>query len=192
MSRTKRPCPGCGQVKPWRAASEVCADCKVLLDEGRKARERAATVPRGTELAVLPFAPHRLGYIPHFWQPFLGERHKSADAVIQQAIFDLASMFGEQVEWRDVRRSNQQPLAPVTMDGHGGNNTYWKVPIGLRDILTRLYEAVQAGAKHAYEEGKHDGHSLLIGLATGQTSIEDFNKATIGTELTRRTRRGSK
>jgi len=32
MGRTKKPCPGCGEVSPFRAADEVCGKCARILD----------------------------------------------------------------------------------------------------------------------------------------------------------------
>jgi hypothetical protein len=31
MSRTTKPCPGCGEVKPGRSANSVCRDCSKAL-----------------------------------------------------------------------------------------------------------------------------------------------------------------
>jgi len=69
MSRTTKPCPGCGHVKPSRKADEVCYDCRKKLDrvdevEAELARVRA-TVDNTLLIRTEPFGmyfPHRFHY----------------------------------------------------------------------------------------------------------------------------------
>ena len=39
MGRTRKPCPGCGEVCECRPAAEVCGGCKGLIEDGEKYRE---------------------------------------------------------------------------------------------------------------------------------------------------------
>lgn len=186
-SRVQKPCPGCQTTDYTRpSADQVCYNCADMIKEGRAAVNRAKR-KKDVELVMLPFAPHRLKKIPHL---FYGGPDDDLEMTIQRAFFELAELLGGGEI--DASLSKSEPFAPPVRDGFGSHEKYFRVPAGLRQIVCALYENIIKAVERAREEGYGDGHRLIIGLATGEVSIETLNNATVGEKLIRKGRRAMK
>lgn len=170
--RKRKPCPGCNQVDQRRPADQVCHECQQLIKEAL-ARRAELQRTKEAEPAKLPHSAHCLPYIPNVD----GDERD----VIQRFVFGLVKMVGTPTKW------NAKWFPPQTYSRTGyiiegksgcdsGGTTYWLVPRGLVKMLQDLYAAILAGSANAYAEGFSNGHNLILGLATGETSIDDFNE----------------
>ena len=124
---TKKPCPGCGEVKPKRRANEVCAECLFKLsryddleEENKKLREMQ-------------------DYVECYYT--LPYESRGAHVAIALAIADLLSAM--------PKRGNV-PLVPATMDVHGVSRRLIEIADseykrGLKDG-TRLLQRLNEGS----------------------------------------------
>lgn len=180
MPRTRKPCPGCHEEPVLGRDSEsVCNDCKKLLQEAIDARARKNR-RADTELVGVPFAAHGFPYIVRLGTDLNDE--------VRDAFFALCELLGSQVQGIFV--STNASIVDLSEDrfNHASPRA-WYLPKGLAAITTRLYDAIIRGSEAAYETGRSEGHQLLIGLATGRTSIDQFNEATVGEVANKRRRR---
>ena len=124
---TKKPCPGCGEVKPKRRANEVCNACMFKLsryddleEENKRLRET-------------------FDYVEcHYVRPY---ESRGAHVAIALAIADLLSAM--------PKRGNV-PLVPATMDVHGVSRRLIEIADseykrGLKDG-TRLLQRLNEGS----------------------------------------------
>lgn len=163
MSRkgwTEKPCHGCGLATLHRA-SEVCRDCKELMADGH--RLRAAVAETTQEVTNFAGQPHWIGYIRHS-----GETGRK--------FLDLL--------WRWLKSF---PAAPEFVTGvvkmkrkEDSQGINVLAPPGTAQFASDLFDHAVELAKAAYLEGREDGSRLLVNLATGEYSVADFNKATMG------------
>lgn len=180
MSRTRKPCPGCHEERD-RNSDEVCEDCKKLLQEAIDARARKNR-RADTEIVGVPFAAHGFPYIHRIGSDLNTE--------VRESFFALAELLGSEITERFFGAKTS--MVDLSEDRFNNSSPHpWYLPKGLAAITTRLYAAITRGAEVAYEEGKTEGHQLIVGLATGRTSIDEFNAATVGevANKRRRTRR---
>lgn len=191
MKPSSKPCPGCSAKGAYRKADEVCNECKALIKEAKARRNQVARL-RDTEPTKLPFAPHCLPLI-HRFRDF----GRGPDVVITHFIFDLIHLVGQEINWTAAKfppetRQHHHYLIEGPSGCDSGDSTYWLIPRGLKQMLNSLYSAIQGGSEFAYQEGKQAGHNLIMGLATGETSIDELNEATVGTKLIRKGRRAAR
>lgn len=171
---TKKPCHGCGEVPKdyhGRPTEGVCGDCADLLRFARLQKTQLATT-ENLETFLFPESYYRLPYLSHVKTAFRGDERKPAD-VFSQTYLQLLHRLGRITE-------NRVPFTirnyPHVIEGSEGSD------VGVMDRDTRrylnsIYQAVVAMLKEAYEAGKKDGRSLIVGLAAGDVSIETFNRA---------------
>lgn len=164
--RVSSPCPGCGAKGEMRKAAEVCPQCKFLITEA-KARRAQVKRLKETEPTRLPFAPHCL---PALYRP-----DRESARTIQGFVFDLVHL----VTFPPETNHNSHYIINGSSGCDSSGRTYWLIPVGLKKILNDLYAAIQTGSESAYQEGKENGHNLIMGLATGETTIDELNEATI-------------
>lgn len=169
---TKKPCHGCG-AEGWRPVDEVCRDCKESL---RRSREITEALEKNTELKHYAFA-HAYYALPYIPKASLMGEDPGRD--FQKAFQDLLKEIA--VPFDTDRRYFAQGSAAVvdgikTTDLSG---TYSLAP-AMRNLLNDLYQAAKEMARIAFENGKQEGQSLMLGLARGEVSIESFNKQAVG------------
>ncbi len=64
---------------------------------------------------------------------------------------------------------------------HGmGPATRYLVETEVVDAMTRLDTAIQEALEQAFWCGKKDGQNIILGLASGEVSVEEFNERSIG------------
>ena len=183
MPRTKKPCPGCGEVPfHFRDADKVCKHCQDLLELAKTISVRRSS--KKFDIVRLPHAPHGLPYIYH-GNPRGYHRDYSDDSTLKyldlfrRTFFDLHDVLGERVI-ADIR--GILPIVPKTECMNYETATSVKLPKGAADLLCKLYVAAEQMVEGAYQEGYRDGHDLIGGLADGRVSIQEFNDKTLGKE----------
>lgn len=172
MTRTRKPCPACGEVCQFRPAAEVCGGCKGLLKDGdkyRKLAKQAKNKPYG-----IPQSAHSLPYIKYASRGFGDDVDHQRN--FQQALFSLLGDIGgplpTNAPW------NEKPLLVGYSREYSGSATVM-LRTSVADLLRDMYEAVQGMTVHAYNEGHSRGSNMMMGLASGEVSVNDFNEATL-------------
>lgn len=174
---TRKPCPGCGAATHPRPAESVCDQCQSDLALAAKVHKQAEKA--SVETISIPEQSHWLPHIYHAPHTF-GE----PDA-IQRQILNLLTIIGKAStpsrhtkavvhEWRRRQSSHGE--------WRTFNSPCFEVPTGTQACMQSLYEAIATATEHAYAEGHRKGRQLLIGLATGELTVDELNKRAIHNE----------
>lgn len=185
MSRTRKPCPGCGDVDTRRAASDVCSKCRQKLDEllpallGRVDKART-----GREL----YAHHRTSY----WNPqfygnysFLHSYGRDLQRELLDAFTDLVEVVGER---REPERGWTR--APFLLDARRlRTHTRYEPPYGAgvtlylypeqRIAFQRMFAAIEEALASTFAQGKVEGQEVIQQMLTGELSMKDMNEMVV-------------
>lgn len=181
MSRVKKPCPACKTTDYYREdADSICCKCLRILQHAKEQMERDAKIDK-TEVFVSTC--ERSYALPNWYH--LSEQSRPSTTTndkMQKAFFKLIS--GQVI--RDipgnVHVENEDLLCvPPEQKGH---RREWQRRVvmskataeSINELDTAIREALVEVAEGAYEKGQ----SLLLGIASGDVSMSDLNKATIG------------
>lgn len=164
--RKRKPCPGCGEVSLSRKADEVCHTCQSLLSEAKALRAHALK-KKDSVVIRLPFADYCLPGLLHF-----PERTR-----VKRLFFDLIHSVGVEVPWQGEVQDRPFAEAGEGCCSSSREDKCWRIPRSFKVALVALYNELNTSSREIFEEGKEDGHRFVIGLATGDTSIDEFNEA---------------
>lgn len=181
MSLTKAPCPACKVVDKYRHVTDVCSGCQRLLREALAARDALEHL-EGTELVVTgePTA--------HWWEGYYESlpsccSHNTRDE-IRKAYVKLVYLLGtttdEYVPFDDRR------LYSLGKWESSSISMRFK-PAALK-ALRNLDEAIRKSLMETYEYARREGHNILLELARGELSVDEFNQQTLPTSRRRRKR----
>ena len=163
--QTRKPCPGCGSVY-WRDADKVCANCAVLIKEALAAREK---VKQETDADgyVNILIPRR------FKLPWYNDYDRDVRNGIEQAFYDLALQLGR----KTVSYSHPMPVLYGQELGYEDSHRseVRNMEKSVVDLLKNLAVRTVAYASDCFNAGKRAGSSLLLNLAGGNVSVDDFN-----------------
>lgn len=174
MGRTRKPCPGCGEVCSYRPAAEVCHGCKTLMEDGRAWREWVAVSVGESEVA-------KTGALP-----YLRDDPREGDMWRGKEMVDSA-----------FKRLVGVMSAPLTREGGAS-----KYQLGLNDIdplitprreeigymeprafpkgtvaaLRELWRAIVALRDNAYRSGKRDGTRIWEELESGELGLKKYEE----------------
>lgn len=176
---TKKPCPGCGNAEyPWRKADEVCGDCRKLMGEALEHRKNLKKNKTGTMKIAVGEAYHwNKGY---YEGDLSGKRFGEYDlrSMLLKTMIGLIKQLSE--------RSYDDPYtykAPKILKGlglinrdDGGEREARYIGIRLFGLLRGLDRLIRLALKRSYENGKKDGASLIRRLASGDITVEKFQK----------------
>jgi len=164
MSRTRKPCPGCGEVHPARPADGVCYDCKKMIQLGRDTRAAADAPAQERKPYVVPDVSHGFEYIHYV--PY-DER-----AALTREMLRMVTLIGQ--PYHGSNRQYNCPLLIPSSDGmHGSPRLYTDSEV---EIIRKFWDALDVTCVATYEDGRAKGRSLLLGLANGETSVDDLNE----------------
>ena len=162
MSRgSKKPCPGCGKIRPDRPAKEVCAHCKRLI-------ERATWLE--TELSKVGNDEIIVRYGIRYYQNEYIHTHSDSGRTLMR-LFQSIAVSGSRIS--TSTDAEFELLGKIDNYGFGGS--YAVMSRSLAEAIRDLRIAVVSALKSEYEEGKKDGHNLLVRLASGELSMSDFD-----------------
>lgn len=181
MGRTRKPCPGCGEVCQNRAADDVCSDCRLSFDALatlRKEIDRA--IDNGYAMPVkLHGAKH--------WQPWICS---DCDEV-QDLFLKLCRAIGVRAWYRTERWGYAHSAMAIERDTEGLKfdqkrsgrserpDEQYLIPVGAVSILPELYRAIGDLADQQYLRGHQEGRDLLMSLQAGSITVDDFNNQAI-------------
>lgn len=179
MSRTKKPCPGCGEVNRYRPAAEVCHTCQEHIKLGKQAiAEAKKTGPGNVWVRGYHGTPyvHR-GSIGWRGDPDCRDIGKALGKVFKSIA--VPSQGRDTAVDEDVFTLDVKIAARMRIDqGNNWHQPDFQVPAEFLDAIRELYVDLCHVTAHAYEEGKQDGRNILDGLASGEISVRELNEET--------------
>ena len=177
---TKKPCPGCGKAEyPWRKTDEICRTCKKLIKEALEHRESLKKMTGKMKIAVGEAYHWNKGYLEG---DLKGPYHEFGEYDLRSMLLRLMVKLIKELS----EKSYDDPYtfkAAIVLKGLGLTYQYdgsesqpryiEKRVFGLLRGLDRL---IRLSLKRSYENGKKEGSSLIRMLASGQTTVEKFQK----------------
>lgn len=177
---TFEPCHGCGKAPneyTGRPKDGVCAECRTALDKwAQLQKEQAAksdervyfTKERAYALPYLPEEVERKGRREAIREPLL-------------RLHMLVSRPAPEGEhWKDLREREESGDA-FTYAAVGWRDNDFRIirlfPVAVADALRELYAGIHDSLKAAHAKGHAEGRSLLLGLASGRITNDQFNEA---------------
>ncbi|HUT91736.1 MAG TPA: hypothetical protein VMY37_19710 [Thermoguttaceae bacterium] len=165
MARTRKPCPGCGEVYAYRKADEICTNCKHLICAG-KLLKRQQQRKFGRQY-LLPKAGCNF--------PYIRNSERELMRSFQDAFFAIAVALS-------VEPANSQytteAVIPQSEASYGCSNCVY-LESAMRDSLREIYASVQAIVDGAYRDGKRAGQDFVRGLCDGSVSLAKLNEETM-------------
>ena len=171
---THDPWPCCGEPPDdlyGRPKGGICYSCRKLIDAGKDAiaRQQASgeSVYRWTENA-------------YWWPRYYGEYafgEPETGTELSNAMYELVETATSRIH-DEERRSHLERFLEChgTHVGYQGSNIEIGSETIVRTRFNELDKQIRRALTSAYAEGKARGHSLLLGLAAGRTSLADFEK----------------
>ncbi len=159
---SQKPCPGCGEIRNYRRASEVCRQCEKDLVYARRVRQELAA---GGETIIVSFGDRS------YANEYISTRDRESGPRLQQLMFDLAKSTSAPV---DVYHAELEFL--LGKDNGASMRIYASMKSETARVINTLYRAIQEALKAEYEAGKADGHNLLMRLASGDLAMNEFDK----------------
>lgn len=186
---TKKPCPMCGR-KARRYNEEhddtkyygydrhikdpACHDCMQIWNAGKHYLELCRTQigEEGYVLARIPEQPH---WYPSFYTP--GSDRAELDT-LSGLMRELILSVVEEVQGVQCKHDDSR----FTADREEGLGRQWqgtdivvRVKRSTRDVIRRLYAQIAKCLNEEYKAGRKRGHNILLELADGQMSPQEFN-----------------
>lgn len=194
--RTRKPCPGCGEVDRYRHADSVCSKCEKGLEEWREHVKRQRSLierSRSRKLVALAGAEH-------WWPGFyyggprchiegLDETRKG----LRKLFDDLAKLVcepvpsnysaGQDVGWlyhaeevgdpESKRKPKYRPYLDYPCSRSiSSSSEYALIDPELAKVLQQLWDHVARFTHMGYLGGVEDGRDLLMQLASGAMSTD--------------------
>lgn len=200
---THEPYECCGKDPGPRGRPKrtICRECGQLIEDGKALRQQTSQQVASGDRGLYRF--HERDYaVPGYYSPGLSSDHQRT---LQAALFGLvqAAAMPAPVTAPPYANSGQREeddwepeawphVLTVKQDRHDWGSLVL-LPPAVRDAIDRFDQAIRAALASTYQAGKKDGRSVLLGLATGEVSLADFDEALLtGQELAerRRARRG--
>jgi hypothetical protein len=198
MRRVTKPCPACKSSEhPRGAADDICIECHKLIDFAKKRQEEDKCKPDAGEVEVWTW--EQAHAMPHYWVDSVQNVYlrNGTDDVLLKAmhhlIFTLSSECGSKAwEWyteseedkAKMEKASRRPVVPGEHNKkHSSRSHDWACVRkmqkhhvkAIQDLQIAIMAALNSIAKEAHEKGS----SLLLGLASGDTTVKEFNEATL-------------
>lgn len=171
IATTQKRCPMCG-CNRWRNEDAICFDCFGRLRQGDEALA-ALRKQLETPSVMVTLDGRDVPYLA-------GDSNNWGDRVCDW-IVNLAESVAVPLPPGFSRYDNTcEPLVGKTSRMGIDRDEAVFIPKTFHAALCGLWSAIVAMSDRQYKNGKDSGSNLLLGLATGETTIADFNKATIG------------
>jgi hypothetical protein len=190
-----KPCPGCGEPG-FETSKGICGGCITLLGEARRARAAALVNP---EEIVYATPSYIYGYY-HRGSGHYETHSQHYKDLLRKLMEQLFKVLGKEAPANTKGYYNRNPATgepfPMLFDNpyrdgaraskERAEDTTSRTRERLifrpevADVIRELDQAIRRLVEASYEDGYIDGQSLLMQLAAGSISIEDFNKKSTG------------
>lgn len=171
---TKKACESCG--KEGRPTGEICADCKLLIEEATAERERQGKLTRHL-VRLHNKTPH--------WNPsyYDGDGSSEAKGGVVKAMTALVFAVGEPATGKHPKDSTPG-LLPKKALGMGGaphtgyDSMYHAYPLRFTNVQVAAFKALDKAIRNLHisstKEAFEHGSDLLRRLGEGDLSLTDF------------------
>lgn len=187
---TSKPCPGCGKEAPksyhgrslpWRDEMEVCHDCKTLLEE---ARTRRKILSEDTETVIIAVPKETwTHWYPQFYMGLAsGQDHEGTREELEMCLIRLIHAASELRLQREYARGDFNLWTPPLPDGltrPQGTSEERIMPRLVAEAIRDLYLAISEALKETNQLSLEEGSQLLLSLASGRLTMDDFNQAAL-------------
>ena len=171
MKFTRKLCPGCGrtEIYPFRETDRVCKNCQRLINEALEHRKTLDNITDRMRIQVGKAYHWNKGY-------YEGDLHRNLKTKLLKIMVKLIKEVSEKnygvCAWKDpiiLRDLGGKP------DGDEGESRY----IGKRlfGLLRGLDRLIRLALRQAHHNGKREGSSLIVMLASGQITLDKFQKS---------------
>lgn len=174
---TKKPCPGCGKAEyPWRSIDQVCSDCARLIKEALEHRESLKNITGKMKIAVGEAYYCNKGY----YEGDLSGRRFGDFTLGSMLLWIMVKLIKELSE-----KSYDDPytfeasiiLKGLSINQYSGDEREARyIDTRLFGLLRGLDRLIRLSLKRSYENGKEYGASLIRRLASGDITVEKFQK----------------
>lgn len=170
------PCPGCG-VECVYPKGGVCDDCRGALKKWHtQEAERAAKADERVY-----YTKERDYGFPHLSHEV--ERREGVERryAIREPLLRLHALVSRPLDggtpWKALEARGDDAYTYTRGDSFGARD--WTItrlfPVAVADALRDLYAGIEDSLENAYAQGHAKGRSLLLGLASGDLTSDEFN-----------------
>lgn len=204
----KGPCPGCGKGEQ-HPSNSVCHECKELMADGKAFRlETERRLKLTTGPSVWHWSEASYGWPRYYGDyDFAHDKKRDIQDTLNNAMYALVNAASEPAPPGTPDRSpiidkeqterhkgkgwgkSYVPWPYLLSYGKKNNNdNNWSfdclvlMPAIVRDAIDALDQAIRAALTSAYLRGKQDGGSILLGLAKGNMTLDDYNDSLLTRE----------
>ncbi len=175
MTRTQKPCPGCGEVDRYRKANKVCSDCRNQLD-GYDSMHRLISSTADAQLYVYSSTYHwNRNFYGKFRLPAFSDVRRDLDRAFHDLVGCVSGPVAPNEHCRDylLRQGAKAPGSDSNVYGNGPDDLVRLTPetrVAFRRLFELIIEALEAVSIDAYEHGQ----DFLEQLAKGEVSLADY------------------
>ena len=166
-------CHGCGKEE-YRRKGTLCSECRTLLDTAIRTKEDQEK--RG-ELVQIK-APSRPGDMPYIDEFDSGLMSHDDQYQFTKALHAVVMATSEKVAAGDRWSADGEHL--FEYGSYAAQRRSFEsraMPAAVANAVRRLFVEAKAMTQRAYTKGAADGRSLLLGLASGRITNDQFNDA---------------
>jgi hypothetical protein len=180
---TRKPCPGCGELPGYggRPRDKVCRACADKLE-----RVDRLDAERSRDSGLVPVI------VPENWM--LYEAQDAPDeslpfdertcARLNRALRAFADAMTVETPAGFFQDSKPLPWLDGCADRHRYSGSYARmIRPTLIPVFVEIVAAIRKGMVDTHKCGRHEGSSILLQLARGSVSLDDFNKCAAGADL---------
>lgn len=190
-----------------RPKGSICRECTALIADGRAANERAQSQQAAGGQGVYQWTTQDYGWPRYYGIEARFDNSVSGNAAherLARALYDLVNLASEPAPATTDRLSPKLGEPYRDTWGHGikakktkrdqlpwpfflsvktdrSDAWTWHALVvaspALREAIDELDKAIRHALERVYAQGKQDGRNLLLGLASGEVSIVDFEMA---------------
>ena len=177
-SYTRKPCPGCGgsHTYPFRKVDEVCDNCKRLMAEALAHREKVKNIPGSMKIRVGEMYHWNQGYYEGDISGKFGNRSlRDALAIMMVKLIKELS----EIDNASPYESHRSPIIMKKLnciDRRYEENEMRLINKRLFGLLRGLDRLIRFAIRRSYKNGKREGASLIRMLASGQITLDEFER----------------
>ena len=179
MSRTTKPCPGCGVVHSRRSSAEVCHECRAVFVSHKILVESLEAAIDAGDLE-----PVRLYGASH-WQPYIGPESDHVNRLFMDLCHAVSVRTWRDGEWhteRDIIDRENKAVVKSDRSANGSPSQQYLMPAGACKTFGNLHESIRTLVDHSYLRGHEKGRDLLMSLHSGDITLAEFEDRALRTD----------
>lgn len=182
---TYDPCPGCGGGPTsymGRPKDRVCDVCREALDKWA-AYKANASAKADERVYVTQERDYGFPHISHEVETRDAQGHRLGYGIrspLHALHMLLSSPLAEPTDWQEIKARGDEAYTyrPSRDSGYGsGFATYRRFPVAVAEVLRELHAGIMDSMAHAHAQGANAGRNLLLSLASGRITNDQFNES---------------